>query len=175
MNESSDERMETAPPEKPGDARPQKSPEKSPVYMFWKRPWPAIMALVVILIILILLKPYGGWVVTLGTLQLALFIALVVRYHQTRDAGFIFLGIGLLPWPLFIRYLSLTWLDPNLDRVIRGEEVGYFPFTLLEQGRISPGYFAMIFSYIYQIVRESLMIIAVVLIARKGSGQANNH
>lgn len=174
MKESSDERMETSQPEKSGDARPHNSPGQSPVYMFWKRPWPAIMALVAILIFLILLKPTGGLFITLGTLQLALFIALVVRYIQTRDAGFIFLGIGLLAWPLFIRYLSLTWLNPNLDMVIRGEEVGYFPFTMLEQGRISPGYFAMIFSYIYQIVRESLMIIAVVLIARKGSGQASN-
>ena len=116
------------------------------------------------LIVFGLFWPSLGLPVLSGTMYLALIAALVVRYIHTRDVGFLWLGLAIVVWPLVAGLASRFGVRPIIDRIAAGEKVGVYPFTLVESGRLTLGSLMMIFAYLQTIIRQGLLLMAVVKI-----------
>lgn len=73
-----------------------------------------------------------------AALYLLIAVALVWKHRRTRDAGFLWLALPLVLFPLVALPLAF-WLDAAADRLALGQRVGFYPFTLVEQGRVTLG------------------------------------
>ncbi len=73
-----------------------------------------------------------------GAVHIAIIVALVYKYRRTGDRGFLWLGIPLVIGPLLVIPLDY-WLRDAVDRLAAGGRVGVFPFTLVEQGKMTMG------------------------------------
>ena len=69
-------------------------------------------------------------------LHLALAVVLVRKYLRFREVGFIWLGVAVGVWPLASRLLE-QGEKVLIDRLVRGELVGFYPFSLVERGQIT--------------------------------------
>lgn len=99
-------------------------------------------------------------------LQLALLVALVTKYLRTRDAGFVWLGVALIVWPL--ASWLLNWgVRVQINSSLRGHRAGFFPFTLIQSGEVTPGEFAMSFTLLDRTISVALLLIAVLVLARR--------
>jgi len=88
---------------------------------------------------------------------LALTLALVRKYFLTRDAGFVWLGGAVVIWPL----LS-DWFDRVvIRRLIRGQPVKLYPFTLAAHGQMSIGSLITALYSPEQLIGVGLLLIAV--------------
>ena len=95
-----------------------------------------------------------------GALYLAIIAAVVYKYRRTRDHGFLWLGVPLVIWPLLGVPLSY-WLQLVVDRLAGGGRVGFFPFTLVEQGKMTLGSLVVVLAYVRQLVWSGLMLAAI--------------
>ena len=113
----------------------------------------------------LLLWPFTALPALSTALYVCVLVALVVGYVRTRNSGFIWLGAALVLWPAFWTVLGWTVIRPSIDQLFNKEPVGIFPFTLVEQGRITVGSLMMGLGYINQIGRYGLLLIALVKLA----------
>lgn len=94
----------------------------------------------------------------------ALFVAiawvLVLKYLRTRDKGFLWLAAAFIVWPL-INSLLGHGNAIMLNRLADGEPVGWFPFTLVEAGRLTTGDLVAMFAYIREAIRSALILIGI--------------
>jgi hypothetical protein len=104
----------------------------------------------------------------LVALALALYAAvatvLVRRYLRGRDVGFVWLGVAGVVWPLLSTLLSFGE-RLLVDRAIRREAV-FFPFSLIQQGRMSVGDLDAALTLSRQIVGVALLLVAVFHLCR---------
>lgn len=99
-------------------------------------------------------------------LQLALLVALVTKYLRTRDAGFVWLGVAVIVWPL--ASWLLNWgVRVQINSSLRGHRAGFFPFTLIQSGEVTPGEFSMSFTLLDRTISVALLLIAVLVLARR--------
>jgi hypothetical protein len=97
---------------------------------------------------------------TTFVLYAAVAVLLVWKYRGTRDAGFLWLGLPLVLLPLVALPLAL-WLQAGVDRLLRGQQVSVFPFTLVEQGRITMGGLLTLLNLLQHVVWGALSLVAV--------------
>jgi hypothetical protein len=93
-------------------------------------------------------------------LHIALPVALVRKYWLTRDVGFVWLGVAVVIWPLVsqvLRYGGRVFVD----RLGKGEPVGFYPFSLVERGQMSLGDLVIWLSLFGQLIGVSLLLVAV--------------
>jgi hypothetical protein len=95
----------------------------------------------------------------------ALALALVAKYARTRDAGFLWLGVAVILWPL-----AAYWLDRGegvlLNRVVHGERIAFYPFSQVASGRMTVGELVRLTGSIQQLIGAALMLVAVLYLGR---------
>jgi|SRR5262249_52628659 len=92
-------------------------------------------------------------------LLLTIIAALVQKYRFTRDPGFLWLGLPL------VALLLLNYPLSNLvDRVARGEQVGFFPFTLVERGTMTLGWLVGLLASAQHLVSLALFLVAILML-----------
>ena len=101
---------------------------------------------------------------------------LVWKYRGTRDAGFLWLGLPLVLLPLVALPLAL-WLQAGVDRLALGQQVNRFPFTLVEQGRLTMGGLLTLLNLVQHVVWGILSLVAVLALngGRKAPDGKNTH
>ena len=104
-------------------------------------------------------------------LHLAIAVVLVRKYLRTRDVGFVWLGLAVVIWPLVSRLLEHGELV-LIDRLVKGQSVGYFPFSLVERGQITIGGLVTSLNLLQQLVGIGLLLVAV-LYLYKTKGNSN--
>ena len=112
---------------------------------------------------------------TAFVLYAAVAVLLVWKYRGTRDAGLLWLGLPLVLLPLVALPLAL-WLQVGVDRLELGQQVSVFPFTLVEQGRLTMGGLLTLLNLVEHVVWGVLSLVAVLALSggRKphGDGEA---
>ncbi len=88
-------------------------------------------------------------------------VLLVRRYRGTGNAGFLWLGLPLVLSPVAALPLAL-WLQLGVDRLELGQQVNSFPFTLVEEGRISLGDLLTLVNLIEHVIWGAVSLVAVV-------------
>ena len=83
---------------------------------------------------------------------------IVKNYRHTHNLGFLFLGGGVLVWPLVGNLLS-----KEMPTAIR---LGYFPFSLVTSGQITLGELVVNFAYADRAIHAALILIGLVMIGR---------
>ncbi|MBU0714177.1 MAG: hypothetical protein KJ964_02325 [Verrucomicrobia bacterium] len=111
----------------------------------------------------------GALGATTFVLYSAVAVLLVWKYRGTRDAGFLWLGLPLVLLPLVALPLAL-WLQAGVDRLALGQQVSTFPFTLVEQGRLTMGGLLTLLNLMEHVVWGILSLVAV--LALNGSRKA---
>ncbi len=104
-------------------------------------------------------------------LHLAIAAVLVRKYLRTRDVGFVWLGVAVVIWPLVSRMLEHGELV-LIDRLVKGQQVGYYPFSLVERGQMSIGGLMTSLNLLQQLVGVGLLLVAV-LFLYKTKGNSN--
>jgi hypothetical protein len=99
---------------------------------------------------------------TFLVLEFALAVALIRKYVRTRDAGFIWLGMAVVIWPLVARYGGRVLVD----RLVNKQPIGFYPFTLVEQGQTSVGSFVYSLGLLEQLIGVGLLLVAVLYLCK---------
>ena len=134
----------------------------------WRRRYLRLAAgllLVVVVVPAVLVWPFEALPVLSVALYASVLAAIAVGYIRTRNGGLIWLGIALFIWPLAWTLLTHTVIRPGLEQVSTGEPTGIFPFTLVERGQMTLGSLLVVMSYVQQIGRYALMLVAVLKLA----------
>ena len=105
-------------------------------------------------------------------LYLAVAVLLIRKHRRTGDAGLLWLGLPLVLLPLLSLPLAL-WLQAGVDRLIQGEHVNRFPFTLVEQGRLTLGSLLTGLNVLQHVV-WGVLSLAAVLALRRDRGDIGN-
>ena len=106
-------------------------------------------------------------------LYLAIIAVLAHKYRRTRDQGFLWLGVPLVIWPLLNVPLSY-WLRFAMDRLASGGRVGFFPFTLVEQGQMTLGSLVSLLASVQQLVWSGLMLAAILMLHKAKPGETSS-
>jgi hypothetical protein len=115
----------------------------------------------------------GALGVTAFVLYAAVAVLLVRKYRVAGDAGLLWLGLPLVVLPVVALPLAL-WLQAGVDRLLLGEQVSVFPFTLVERGYLTMGGFLTLLNLVEHVVWGALSLVAVVALrprsAKCGAG-----
>jgi hypothetical protein len=90
---------------------------------------------------------------------------LVRNYLRSREIGFIWLGGAVLIWPLVLRVLERIE-RVYIGRLLRGEPVSFFPFSLVAHRRMSLGSLTTVLDLLQRIIGGGLLLVAVLYLAR---------
>jgi hypothetical protein len=101
-------------------------------------------------------------------LHLVIATVLVRKYLRTRDIGFVWLGIAVVIWPLVSAILQ-NGESALVDNLVRGQLVGFYPFSLVERGQMTVGSLVASFGILHQLVEVSLLLVAVVCLYKSKS------
>jgi hypothetical protein len=100
----------------------------------------------------------------LAGLNLLLFAAIAAvlgwQYKRTRDTGFIWLAVALVIWPIADTGLG-QWNGILIDRLAKGEKIGFYPFSLVSKGQITLGSLVAAESYLFQLCKSALILLAL--------------
>lgn len=81
------------------------------------------------------------------------------------DAGFLWLALATGIWPLITRLLPYGEL-PLIDKVARHQPVGFYPFSLVESGKITLGQMVTYLNATEQIAGICLLSVAVLYLLK---------
>jgi hypothetical protein len=98
--------------------------------------------------------------VTTFILYSVMAVLLVRKYRRTGEAGFLWLGLPLVVLPFAALPLAF-WLQEGVDRLELGEQVSIFPFTLVEQGRLTVGSLLTLLNLVEHVVWGLSALVAV--------------
>lgn len=98
-------------------------------------------------------------------LYVAIAAVLIRKYRRTRDAGFIWLGVALIVWPLLSGLISQVE-GSFIDRLVRHQTVGYWPFTLVERGATTLGSLITGLAAGQRLISLILLLIAIAYLRR---------
>lgn len=98
-------------------------------------------------------------------LHIAIAAILVRQYVRTRDVGFVWLGVAVVIWPGVSRLLE-GGERVFIDRLIRHQSVGFYPFTLAESGQMTIGSLVTSFAVFQQLIGICLLLVAVLYLSR---------
>lgn len=94
---------------------------------------------------------------------------LVCKYRRTGDIGFLWLGLPLAVLPLVALPLAL-WLQIGVDRLLLGEQVSDFPFSLVRQGRLTMGGLLTLLNLLEHLVWGILSLVAILALRPRWRG-----
>lgn len=94
-------------------------------------------------------------------LHLIIAVILVRTYLKTRDVGFVWLGGAVVIWPLITRLLD-TGERILIDRLVRHQFVGFYPFNLVGRGELTIGSLVTSLKLVEQLLGVCLLLIAVI-------------
>lgn len=106
-----------------------------------------------------------------SVLYCAVAVLLVRKYRATGDAGFLWLGLPLVLLPLVALPIAL-WLEAGVDRLLAGERVNAFPFTLVEQGRLTTGGLLTLLNLLEHVAWGVLSLVAILVLRPHGAKTA---
>jgi len=110
----------------------------------------------------------------LATLTLICYIAIVAllarQYLRMREPGLIWLAVAVVVWPFISRMLQ-TGEKVLIDRLARHQPVGFFPFSMVENGRITMGSLTLLLTYTQQLIGVALLLVAVFYLSRMKIGR----
>src|SRR5260370_2555119 len=99
-------------------------------------------------------------------LTLTIAMILVRQYLRTRNIGFVWLGAAVVIWPLISRLLALGERS-LIDRIrFRHQLVGFYPFTLVENGQMTFGSLILSLDLIQQVIGVGRLLIAVLYLSK---------
>lgn len=101
-------------------------------------------------------------------LQLAAAGVLVRNYLRTRNIGFAWLGLAAVIWPLLSKLID-SRVSNLVDRVLKGQPIGFFPFSLVQHGQMSVGTLVMSLVYFQRTIGPCLLLIAVLYLGKSKS------
>jgi hypothetical protein len=107
-------------------------------------------------------------------LILALYLTLTVvlgrKYLRTRDVGFVWLAMAVVFWPLISNLIGPTLIR----RLIRGQPVKFYPFSLAQNGQMSIGQLITSLNSLEQLIGVALLLVAVLYLYKRKweSGEA---
>jgi len=97
--------------------------------------------------------------------QVALAAVLVRRYLRTRDVGFVWLAVAVGIWPLISRIIE-QGEKVLIDRVVKGQSIGLYPFSLVERGEMSIGGLVGYLNLLQQLIGVGLLFVAVLYLCK---------
>jgi hypothetical protein len=100
---------------------------------------------------------------------ITLIVVLILKYLRTRDAGFVWLGIAVVIWPLLSRLIDRGERIP-LSRVLNHHPAGFFPFSLVDRGVMTIGDLLTTLALLRTLIGVSLLLIAVFFLRREKRG-----
>jgi hypothetical protein len=98
-------------------------------------------------------------------LYVAIAAILVRQYLRTRDVGLVWLGLAVIGWPAVSRLLEIGE-KVFIDRLIRHQPVGFYPFTLVASGQITIGSLMTSFAVFQKLIGVCLLLVAVLYLSR---------
>jgi hypothetical protein len=108
--------------------------------------------------------------ILLGAADLVLYAAiaviLVLKYRGTKEAGFLWLVMPLVLIPALALPVTL-WRHAMTDRWIAGKSVSLLPFTLVEQGRLTPGSLLTLLNFADHVAWGVFALAAVLVLVRR--------
>lgn len=110
----------------------------------------------------------GILVIVTFVLYLAVAVLLVRKYRRTGNAGFLWLGLPLVLLPFVALPLAL-WLEAGVDRLALGQQISIFPFTLVEQGRLTMGQLLTRLNLVEHVIWGLLSLLAVLVLNSSGN------
>jgi hypothetical protein len=103
--------------------------------------------------------------------QLAIAIILVRKYLVTRDVAFIWLGLAVAVWPLLSLILDVG-AHAYIERIARHGSVGFYPFTLVENGQITSAELTYYVGVLRQVIGVGLLLVAVLTLCKTKADRA---
>lgn len=101
-------------------------------------------------------------------LNLALAVVLICKYLRTRDAGFIWLGVAVVIWPLITGMVD-RGIGKYFARLRYSHLPGLYPFSLVERGQMTIGTFFMIIGSLQRLIEVGLLVVAVLYLCNTKS------
>jgi hypothetical protein len=105
---------------------------------------------------------------------LAIAVMLVRKYLHTREAGFIWLGVAAIVWPVVSRILDRGG-HSLIERAVNDQSISFYPFSLIERGirggDITIGGFDAALATGQQLVGAVLLLVAVLYLYRLNNGR----
>lgn len=98
-------------------------------------------------------------------LYAAIAAVLIHKYRRTHDAGFIWLGIALIGWPL-ISSLIERGERISIDRLVQHQPIASWPFTLVERGTTTLGSLVTELAAGRRVVGLILVLVAIAYLRR---------
>jgi hypothetical protein len=98
-------------------------------------------------------------------LKLAVVVVLVRKYLQTRDRGFVWLGVAVIIWPGVSGVLEGG--ECLLIALPSGSHWGtFFPFNLVSSGRMTLGTLFTTLHLLQELVGIGLLLVAVLFLSK---------
>jgi hypothetical protein len=112
----------------------------------------------------------------LASINLALFVliavALVLKYRQSGQAGFLWLTMPLALLPL-IGVIMANWIEVSVDELQAASSNVAFPFSLVESGRMSLGSLLSLLNIAQHLVWSTLALVAILMFGRGQDHERN--
>ena len=109
-----------------------------------------------------------------SVLYAAVAVLLVRKYRWSGDRGFLWLAVPLVLMPFAALPLAL-WSQAGVDQLVQGKQASAFPFSLVEQGRLTMGSFLTLLNLLEHVVWGAFALLAlVVLKPRRSSDVADD-
>jgi len=117
-------------------------------------------------------------IVLLGVITSVLYAAaavlLVRKYRWSGDQGFLWLVIPLVLMPFAALPLAL-WSQAGVDQLVLGRQSSAFPFSLVEQGRLTVGSFLTLLNLLEHVAWGVFALLAIVALRpRRGPDRADD-
>lgn len=95
--------------------------------------------------------------------SVAIAVALVIRYLQTKNVGFLWMCGAVFVWPRAWAFLG-RWI---ISRVATKQPMHWFPANVVQQGKMTIGAFVVSFNSIQEIVGMILLFVAIIYLGRR--------
>lgn len=97
----------------------------------------------------------------LALLHVAVALVLIRKYLDTRDDGFIWLGIAIVILPIASALLS-AGQQVAIDHLVHRHPIALYPFSLVASGQMTIGTLISQLTLIKQLIGVGLLLVAVV-------------
>jgi hypothetical protein len=87
---------------------------------------------------------------------------------RNRDIGLVWLGVAVVIWPL-VSVLLQNGESVVIDGLVRGRLVGFYPFSLAQNGQMTIGSLVAPLGFVHQLIEVKLLVVAVVFLHRAKS------
>ena len=91
-------------------------------------------------------------------------LLLLGMYRSRGGAGYLVLLVALPMWPVLGNGVYRLLITPGIDRLIDGEAVSLWPFSLVSSGAISIGELVVRFSLAGSVLQSALTLVGIWLL-----------